>query len=311
MKPAYYSEWDPYAAQWLRNLIAADLIAPGDVDERSIVDVKADDLKGYGQVHLFAGIGGWSLACRLAGIPDDRPLWTGSCPCPPFSTAGQTTACATCNGRRLVWCPRRTGYVICAICKTSWHADDRHLWPEFWRLISECRPGRVFGEQVASEAGLVWLAGVRGSLEILGYDVGAADLPACSVGAPHIRKRAWWMAHAHGRNGGDGHLQRRREHREQPSHRQAVGGVVHPERQRGRRGPTRIQHAAYVGQPGETRWGDHYVRCADERSRRIEPSIQPLVNGIPGRLGRLRAFGNAIVPQVAAEFIQAAYEARP
>ncbi len=40
---AYYNENDPYAAQWLRNLIGAGLIAPGDVDERSIVDVKAND----------------------------------------------------------------------------------------------------------------------------------------------------------------------------------------------------------------------------------------------------------------------------
>src|ERR1700691_2565119 len=122
---AYYNEWEPYPAQWLRNLIKAGLIAPGDVDERSIKDVKPDDVRGYTQCHFFAGIGGWSYALRLAGWPDDRPAWTGSCPCQPFSQAGQ-----------------RKGV-----------ADERHLWPKFFRLITFCRPAVVFGEQVAAKAG--------------------------------------------------------------------------------------------------------------------------------------------------------------
>src|SRR5271170_8096807 len=122
---AYYNEWEPYPAQWLRNLIAAKLIAPGDVDERSIKDVKADDLKGYTQCHFFAGIGGWPLALRLAGVSDDARVWTGSPPCQPFSVAGKGKA----------------------------QADERHLWPAFFRLIAECRPAVVFGEQVANAIG--------------------------------------------------------------------------------------------------------------------------------------------------------------
>lgn len=51
---AYYNENEPFAAQWLRNLIAAGHIAPGDVDDRSILDVRADDLRGYAQCHLRA-----------------------------------------------------------------------------------------------------------------------------------------------------------------------------------------------------------------------------------------------------------------
>jgi DNA (cytosine-5)-methyltransferase 1 len=165
---AYYNEIDPHAAHWLRKLIAAGHIAPGDVDERSITDVRPDDLEGYTQCHFFAGIGGWSLALRLAGWPDDRPVWTGSCPCQPFSVAGK--------GKGI--------------------HDERHLWPEFARLIRERRPPTVFGEQVAGAAGLAWLDLVQSDLENFGYACGAADLPACSVGAPHRRQRLYWVAHA-------------------------------------------------------------------------------------------------------------------
>jgi len=166
MTRAYYNEHDPHAAEWLRNLIAAGLIASGDVDERSICDVPATDLAGYGQCHFFAGIGGWSLALRLAGVPDDCPVWTGSCPCQPFSSAG----------------------------KGEGVADARHLWPVFAALIAQCRPERVFGEQVASAIGHGWLDGVQTDLEAEGYACGAAVLGAHSVGAPHIRRRLYWGA---------------------------------------------------------------------------------------------------------------------
>ncbi len=163
---AYYNEIDPYAAQWLRNLIAAGHIAPGDVDERSIEDVKPSELVGYTQCHFFAGIGGWSLALRLAGVSDDSNVWTGSCPCQPFSSAG----------------------------KQRGSNDARHLWPAFFGLIRECRPAVVFGEQVAGTAGLAWLDHVCADLEDEGYTTAAASLPACSVGADHKRERLWWTA---------------------------------------------------------------------------------------------------------------------
>lgn len=71
---AYYNEINPDAAAHLRSLIAAGQIAPGIVDERSIEDVRPDELAGYAQCHFFAGIGIWSLALRQAGIPDDYPI---------------------------------------------------------------------------------------------------------------------------------------------------------------------------------------------------------------------------------------------
>ena len=175
---AYYNEIEPFCARWLRNLIAEGLIAPGDVDERSIEEFAPDELEGYTQCHFFAGIGGWSYALRLAGWPDELPVWTGSVPCQPLSGAGQ-----------------RKG-----------HADQRHLWPAFYRLIAERRPATVFGEQVAGKLGREWLCGVRADLEQLGYACGCADLPAASVGAPHIRQRLWWVAHAERDTGNPGRI---------------------------------------------------------------------------------------------------------
>ena len=99
MGKVYYNEFDPAAAAWLRELMANNLIAQGDVDERSIKDVRGDELRGYTQCHFFAGIGIWSAALRRNGWDDDQPVWTGSCPCQPFS--GRTESRRTCNGPAL------------------------------------------------------------------------------------------------------------------------------------------------------------------------------------------------------------------
>ena len=163
----YYNEYDAKTAAWLKQLITDGLVPHGDVDTRSITEVTAGDLSGYTQCHFFAGIGGWSLALQLAGWPRGRPVWTGSCPCQPFSSAG----------------------------KQKGAEDERHLWPAFFNLIRQCRPEHVFGEQVASAIGHGWLDGVSADLESEGYACGATVLGAHSLGAPHIRQRLYWVAH--------------------------------------------------------------------------------------------------------------------
>ncbi len=164
----YYNEFDRHAAAWLRELIKAKLIPAGEVDERSIVDVKPHELTRFTQCHFFAGIGGWSEALRLAKFPADRHVWTASCPCQPFSTAG----------------------------KGLGNADARHLWPVFFDLLKECRPHLVIGEQVASAIRKGWLDGISADLEGENYTCGHVVLGAHSAGAPHIRQRLFWVAYS-------------------------------------------------------------------------------------------------------------------
>lgn len=194
MARAYYNEKNKHAAEWLRNLIAGGHIAPGDVDERSIEDVTADDVRGYTQCHWFAGIGGWSRALRIAGWPDRRRVWTGSCPCQPFSKMG---------------CRRGV-------------ADERHLFPVWFRLIGECRPPTIFGEQVAGAG--VWLDNAFTDLESLGYACAAADLPAACVGSPQNRPRLWFVSHAKGERWGTGLC----EADEKPNRTELANGVGWP-----------------------------------------------------------------------------------
>lgn len=162
----YYNEIDPYAAQWLENLMWAGHIAPGVVDTRSIEDVHPADLKDFTQCHFFAGIGVWSLALRRAGWPDDRPVWTGSCPCQPYSKAG----------------------------KGLGFADERHLWPAWHWLIRECKPVQIVGEQVSDAIKHGWLDLVGTDLEAEDYAVGAMLFRSSDVGAPVERQRVYFAA---------------------------------------------------------------------------------------------------------------------
>ncbi|GAL57143.1 hypothetical protein EV102420_06_00170 [Pseudescherichia vulneris NBRC 102420] len=339
MKPAaYYNEFDPYAAQWLRNLIAGGHIAPGEVDERSIEDVAPDDLRGFTQCHFFAGIGGWSHALRVAGWPDDKPVWTGSCPCQPFSSAG----------------------------KGDGFDDARHLWPDFAWLIGERKPVAVFGEQVAAGNANVWFDLVQSDMERMDYAFGLVPFTSAGIGAPHIRERAYWVADAYNRSHGkretlrpgrnavlngcrsdtlaDAHLQRESSAGNTPGvteyrGRSEVSGLDnsnHP-RLEGHGG-----HDCAAGRPGQDGsvaeagihlrplevngfWRDaDWLFCRDGKWRPVEPGTFPLVDGFPkgmghgksspralagrNRVGRLRGYGNAINVYAAAAFIRAYME---
>lgn len=247
----YYNEIDPYCAAWLQNLMDAGEIPRGVIDTRSIEDVTPADLAGFTQCHFFAGLGGWSLALRLAGWPDSRPAWTGSCPCQPFSAAG----------------------------KGAGFADERHLWPAWQHLIAQCRPAVIFGEQVEGPASRQWLGVVHSDMEGLGYAFGAAVLPAASVGAPQLRHRTWFVADADDARwkGAEREGQSREARKEWPSSRSE---------------PVRSDCGSWPPGP------------------RAVHLIPVRTDGISAAMGGCKAYGNAIVPQVAAEFILAYAEAR-
>jgi DNA (cytosine-5)-methyltransferase 1 len=274
---AYYNEFDKFAVAWLRQLIEAGHIAPGIVDDRSIEDVTPGDLAGFDQCHFFAGIGVWSYALRRAGWPDSRRVWTASCPCQPFSAAGQGVG----------------------------FADERHLWPSLYHLITQCNPECVIGEQVASKDAGPWIDLVHTDMEALGYAFGAVPFPSASIGAPHIRDRLYWVADA--------------------NHTRPQGWIGMPERG----GECTVGAASvaswmeYTGRPqsvcepvpcGDVRptspvngfWRDaDWLYCRDDKWRPVESGTFPLAHGAAARVGRLRGYGNAINAIQAQIFIEA------
>jgi DNA (cytosine-5)-methyltransferase 1 len=305
---AYYNENNSKTAAWLRGLIADGAVAPGYVDERDIRDVSPADLGGFDQVHLFAGIGTWSYALRQAGWDDDRKIWTASCPCQPFSAAG---------GRR--------GF-----------ADERHLWPAAHHLIEQRCPDLVVGEQVQSRDGLAWFDLVRDDLEGSGFAVGAINIAASSVGAPHLRQRLYWM----------GHSARCRlrtfdgfpEEGISPKSQLGGSGLSYDLADAtGQRPGSGGDRKAGGGEPTNGYWGNaDWLRCRDNGGRNwrpVEPGARPVAYGMPGsmdaipselrrlaevagldrqslarakgfRTRALSGYGNAIVAPLAASFVQ-------
>lgn len=335
MKLAFYNEIDAECCARLSNLMDAGLITPGKIDDRSISNIRPDELVGFDRAHFFAGIGGWELAINLANWPDDRPVWTGSCPCQPFSIAGAGAG----------------------------FDDERHLWPDWFWLISQCRPGIIFGEQVESPDARVWLDLVSADLEGCDYACGPLVFPSAGVGAPNIRHRLWWVANRMANASGSG-----RDHQpgiigepaaarkfilSEPDDCGRVGRLADPESGRRRehgherstdRSRQDAGQSADCGEGAHGRLGDagdarlphpepsflhgkighnqrgateqsggprhpwrelEWLQCTDGKLRPTQPGLFPLAPRLPGDVARLRGAGNAINPIAAAEVIRA------
>jgi DNA (cytosine-5)-methyltransferase 1 len=288
----YYNEIDPLKAEVLREAIKAGVISPGDVDERSIADVKPDDLMGYTQCHFFAGGGFWSLALRYAGWPDDRPVWTGSCPCPSFSAAG----------------------------KGGGFDDPRHLWPHWSELIRQRKPSVVFGEQADDAVGYGWVDLVQTDMEAASYAFGKVVFGACSVGAPHIRQRLYFVADTTGERQpgrwiGDGsHSECHADGPAVRSHGRSkvaqFGAVVRMGESEG--SGLQVSESSSGNSAVGGFWADaEWIPCRNPKVpggiewRPIEPGTFPLAHGSTARVGRLRMFGDGIVVTQAQAFIEA------
>lgn len=298
--------------------MAGGVIPKGDVDSRPIQEVQPSDVKGYTQCHFFAGLGGWAYALKLARWPMIESIWTGSAPCQPFSCAG----------------------------KRKGEKDSRHLWPYLFRLIRACRPPLVMGEQVAKKAGYGWFDGVAANLEGEAYTCWPVDIPACAVNTPHRRNRLYWLAYRASKGLHASTYERvcseeesARARNGQSKRCSGIGGMansyeagleerqVKPTREECAtiRGSSNVGRVAYTTLPSGSRlkkqpinlsrstnywkkWDTVY--CGDGFNRRVEPGTFPLANGVPARIPQISAFGNAIVPQLAAEIIRSWMDVR-
>ena len=294
----YYNEFDPKAAAWLRQLIDNGNIAPGYVDERSILDVKPEDLEGYTQHHFFAGIGVWSYALRNAGWSDDTPVCTASLPCQPFSIAGQQ------KGKD----------------------DERHLLPHFMQLVKQCGFNTIFGEQVESAIRHGWLDDLQAVMEGEGYAIGHCVLGAHSVNAAHQRQRLYWVADSIGTRH-EGRLSRGSD-----KEREDINGHLRCDSSDSRMGNTESneEHPSTESRLNselshERNSGSEWLYCRDNKYRPIKSSIEPLVDGLArgvvysggaidpnntafARAIRLKGYGNAINADVAELFISSFME---
>ena len=266
---------------------------------------------------LFSGIGGFSLGLERAGMEtvafceNDakcRQVLTKHWPAVPqfedvkelskevLDETGITDIGLICGG---VPCQ---GFSIAG--KRKGEADDRYLWPEFFRLIQEIRPDWVIGENVAGIINL-GLDTVLADLEGKNYSVQTFVIPACALNAPHRRDRVWIVAHTNQNSeptinekrlsDADPNARRCEQDKKISARRNTVingsDNVAYPESS-GLEG----WQVRGVGDQTQPQFG---AGCWSVTSHwRSEPDVGRVAHGVPRRVDRLRQLGNAVVPQI-------------
>jgi len=234
---------------------------------------------------------------KRSDLPDPDPdVILGGFPCQPFSSAGLQKA----------------------------QSDSRHLWPEMFRLIKECRPSWIIGENVIGIVKL-GLDEVLTDLENEGYATRTFNIPACAVGAPHLRQRVWIIAHSDSKRKSNGAIdaQAQGELVADPSisglqehgYGQAEDAierskdVADPQSKRHGRGSSKkCGNEQRIILPKEQEGGEmgrEAEGCGEphrpDQWWESEPPVGRLAHGVPNRVSQIRALGNSIIPQIAKE----------
>ena len=206
---------------------------------------------------------------------------TGGYPCQPFSIAGSKKGVE----------------------------DPRHLWPEYFRLIKECRPTWVIGENVSGHIKL-GLDAVIEDLESENYSVRTFSVSASSIGAPHQRERVWIVAHTRRRSWGEQFTRNKEstgrgtsEKTERSTNTDTSSGPSEGAKTMANTSSIKsnvgenIQHTSTGNGQGQT----GRESSSEEPNRNwwnIEPDVGRVADGVPDRTHRLKALGNAVVPQI-------------
>lgn len=275
---------------------------------------------------LFSGIGGFSLGLKRAGMetigfceidPFCRRVLAKHWPDVTVHTDIRGLDGKDYKGRADVICGGFPCQPFSQAGKRRGTEDDRHLWPEMLRVISEVRPTWVIGENVIGFVKME-LDSVLSDLEREGYQTRAFIIPACGIDAPHKRDRVWIIAHANGEGESDGPVNegprpRQLELMADPNSgfstvtQQAVQAgratIISSSKDVADSESERVQRLWSSGeQKPHTYGGQKLSLCGSERPEpaywEAEPGMGRVVDGIPDRVDRIKGLGNAVVPMV-------------
>ena len=173
-------------------------------------------------------------------------------------------------------------------------ADDRNLWPEYLRIVTELRPRWVLGENVPGIISNAYIDTVLADLEAQGYACGTFGIPAVAFDAPHRRQRIWIVANAisggrreSGQRGGVGRIQEWTPNLSMSAAESDTRALAYAYDKR------------LEGQEPARRYGRESRLLAECSWWATEPDVGRVADGVPDRVDRLRSLGNAVVPQVA------------
>ena len=330
----FYNEIEPFCVEWMQNLMTGNVITPGYVEPKSITEITPDELEKYQRCHFFSGIGVWDYALRQAGWPDDIGVWTGSCPCQGFSCAGKRRGFDDERHLWPVWFKLIKARQPLFIFGEQVASKDALAWLDLVcdDLESEGYTVRAFDLCAAGFGGphirqrLFWMA----VSECHGYNRQRKNAP---VKSGNGEENGIYF-------GGDKGLCKSETNGVDDARTSKLGRISSSKRDEydgNKSGREREDEVGYVTETGPVNgfWSRdaEWIPCTDNTARPTEcgtfplayvmprsiRQIQPRIQGISSiaefndeslkrakrnRIGRIKAYGNAIVAEIAIEFIK-------